>query len=57
MRFKLLIILFFAALGDAFGQGNSIYGVAPMPVCWTTPENVDSNLIAYWILSGREAAP
>jgi len=57
MRFKLLIILLFAALGDAFSQGNSIYQISPMPVCWTTPENVDSNLISYWVFSSRDPTP
>lgn len=57
MRFKVLIILFFASLGNAFGQGNSIYQIAPMAVCWNTPENVDSNLVAYWLFSSRETTP
>lgn len=57
MRFKILIILFFASLGNAFGQGNSIYQINMTAVCWTTPASVDSNLYAYWLLSSRETEP
>jgi len=57
MRLKFLIILLFAALGNAFAQSNSIYQIAPMAVCWRTPMNVDSNLVAYWLFSSRETTP
>lgn len=58
MKFRLLTILFlFGALAQVRAQSNSIYSIAPMAVCWNTPENVDSNLIAYWLFSSRETTP
>lgn len=57
MRFRIITLLLFFALGKAFSQGNSIYQVAPMPMCWNTPDNRDSNLIAYWIFSQTQPVP
>ena len=57
MRFRIITLLLFFALGKAFSQGNSIYQIAPQPVCWTTDEGRDSNLIAYWIFSPTQPRP
>ncbi|MFM9952405.1 MAG: hypothetical protein ACKV1O_31030 [Saprospiraceae bacterium] len=58
MKFRLLTILFLlGALAQVRAQGNSIYSIAPMAVCWTTDADVDSNLIAYWLFSSRETTP
>lgn len=58
MKFRLLTILFcLGALAQVRAQSNSIYSIAPMAVCWTTPANVDSNLIAYWLFSSRSTTP
>lgn len=58
MKFRLLTILFcIGALSQVRAQGNSIYSIAPMAVCWNTPADVDSNLIAYWLFSSRETTP
>lgn len=54
MTRSFLIVIFVAALGNLLAQGPAI---ALQEICWTTPESVDSNITAYWLMSSRDSVP
>lgn len=48
------VCILIAPLGILRAQGPAI---ALQNVCWTTPAAIDSNIVAYWLISSRDTEP